>query len=207
MNPMKKIPQKTIERLSLYRRLLSRELSNDRDYIFSHQLAALAHFSSAQIRRDLMEIDHMGNPNKGYNVAHLISEISLLLGTSKVKNVGIVGVGNLGRALLSYFVGRREDLPIVASFDQDSNVVGRHISGCPCHSVNEIKDVIKEKNIQIVIMAIPLSEVQGVTDECVEAGIKSFINFTHLPLKVPESVFVENIDITLVVEKSAYFAE
>lgn len=204
---MKKISDKIIERLGLYRHLLEQELLNNREYIFSHELADLAQTTSAQVRRDLMVLEHMGNPNRGYLIAHLIHEISSLLGTAHIRPVGLIGVGNLGRALLSYFVGRRPDLPISATFDSDPEKNGRVISGCRCYAMDQLEKIVIEKEIKIIILAVPAEVVQKIVNSCVKQGVKSFINFTHVPLKVPPHIFVENIDITLMIEKAAYFVE
>jgi redox-sensing transcriptional repressor len=149
----------------------------------------------------------MGNPNRGYNVTHIIDEISSILGMAKIRNVGLIGVGNLGRAILSYFVGRRPDLPIVASFDNDKDKQGRVISGCHCLSIEKLEETIAAKEIKIILLAMPPERVQELVNRCIAVGIKSFVNFSHIPLRVPAHVFVENIDITLTIEKAGHFAD
>lgn len=202
---MKGISDKTIQRLALYRRLLRYELLKGREYVFSYELAEIADISPAQVRRDLMVLEQIGNPNKGYKVAILINEISTVLGGAKHTPVALVGVGNLGRAVLSYFSGKRPDLPIVCTFDSDPDKAGRVISGTPCYSIKELKTKLKQHKVKVVILAIPHSEVESMLDVILAAGIKGFVNFTHIPLRVPEGVYVENLDISTSIEKVAYF--
>lgn len=128
MKLTKNIPARTIERMVLYKRLLSDLLSKGQKTLFSHQLAALAHNTPAQVRRDIMTIGHEGSPHKGYDIASLISRITVILDGSKDRSIALVGVGNLGRAILSYFTYRHPGLTIVAAFDTDESKVDRVIS-------------------------------------------------------------------------------
>ena len=201
-----KIPDKTIERLSLYRRLLTYELIQNRENIYSHEIAQLACLSSAQVRRDLMVLEHIGNPRKGYKVSQIIEQISAILGKTKVQKIAIFGVGNLGRAILSYFSGKMLDLPIVAAFDTSLEKTDRVICGCHVYHVSNFEEIFKKDNISIVILAVPVSAAQEIVDMLIPMGVCAFINFAHVPLKVPENIFVENIDIMLTIEKAAYFA-
>lgn len=201
-----KIPDKTIERLSLYRRLLTYESVFGRENIYSHELAQYANLSAAQVRRDLMFLEHIGNPRKGYRVVEIIDQISDLLGKSKVQEIALFGVGNLGRAILSYFGGKMNELPIVAAFDKNEDLEGSVSATCPIYHTSKIKEVFETRNIEIVILAVPESEAQAIVDILTPMGVRAYINFAHIPLKVPKHVFVENIDIMLTIEKAAYFA-
>lgn len=202
----KKIPSKTVERLSLYRRLLTDQMVQNKEHIYSHELADLAHITATQVRRDLMSLSNIGNPRKGYNISETVNEISKILGSAEVQKIALFGVGNLGRAILSYFVGRLPDLPIVASFDKNPEIAGRVIAGCRCYNIEEAEEVLKKENVEIAILTIPPENVQNLVDQLLALNVKSFLNFTHVPLKVPDGVFVENLDITLTIEKAAYFA-
>lgn len=201
---MKAISNKTIQRLALYRRLLRYELLKERTHIFSYELAEIADITPAQLRRDLMVLEQIGNPNKGYNISALIDEISAILGGAKLTPVALVGVGHLGRALLTYFSGKRPELPVVCSFDSDPEKHGRVISGTPCFSTKELKAKLKQYKVKVVILAIPHTEVDSILDVILAAGIKGFVNFTNIPLRVPEGVFVENLDISSTIEQVAY---
>ena len=197
---------RSIERLSLYRRLLQGCLAQGRRHIFSHQLAALASGTGAQVRRDIMAIGYSGSPNYGYDVARLIGAIGEVLDTPEGDNVVLLGVGNLGRALLAYFSGRHPRLRVVGAFDVDPNRVGRVIHGCRCYPVEELGAVVRRENVVVGILAVPATEAQKAVDRMYEAGIRGVLNFAPMPLAVPKDMFVERMDVTTALEKVAYFA-
>ena len=200
------IPDKTIERLSLYRRLLTYESASGRENIYSHELAKFANLSAVQVRRDLMFLKHSGSPKSGYKVNEIIDQISDLLGKSKRQEVAIFGVGNLGKAILSYFGGKMQDLPIVAAFDKNEELKFKSNLICPVYHISRIKEVFEKNNIEIVILAVPENEAQTIVDMIVPMGVRAIVNFAHIPLKVSPNIFVENIDIMLTLEKAAYFS-
>ena len=217
MKKITPIPARTIERMVLYKRLLIDLKSKGIHTLFSHQLAALAHNTSTQVRRDLMEIGHSGSPRKGYDITELISNISHswlckrrvsgILDGSKERIIALVGVGNLGRAILSYFTYSHPGLTIAAAFDTDENKVDRVISGCRCFHMSQFESKIAEMNINLGIITVPATQAQFVADRMIAANIKGILNFAPVPLKVPEGVFVDRIDIASSLEKLAYFAD
>lgn len=191
----------------LYKRLLADLQSKGQRTLFSHQLAALAHNTSAQVRRDLMTIGHGGSPRKGYDITELIKKISELLDGTSDRIIALVGVGNLGRAILSYFTYRHPGLTIVAAFDSDESKVDRVISGCRCYNFAQFEEKVKEMGVNVGIITVPANQAQGVADKMVAAGIKGILNFAPVPLKLPDNVCVDRIDIASALEKLAYFAE
>jgi redox-sensing transcriptional repressor len=118
----------------------------------------------------------------------------------------IVGIGNLGRALISYFAGRRPQLTLVAAFDRDRKKVNRVLHGTRCYPDKRIAEIVKSGDISIAIIAVPASEAQAVAKKCVKAGIKGILNFAPVPLHVPASIYVLDTDITMAIEKVAFFA-
>ncbi|MCK5760591.1 MAG: redox-sensing transcriptional repressor Rex [Candidatus Delongbacteria bacterium] len=205
---MNSISQRTVERLSLYRRRLMIELA-EKDYIFSHQLAKISNSTAAQVRRDLMHLGYTGVPRKGYKIKDLIKCISQFLDPVKIENVVIVGVGNLGKALLTFFKGRRPKLSLVACFDIDKTKVGTDIAEVPCYHLNEMPQKIKELKVNIGIISSTENATKAISEVMISAGIRSIINFTCYPLNISESdnVFLEQIDITASFEKAAYFSK
>jgi redox-sensing transcriptional repressor len=200
------ISDRTIGRLSLYRRLLRDLLADGERSIYSHQLAAMAGGTAAQVRRDIMSIGYSGSPVHGYDVERLLDSIGHFLDASQTQNVALVGVGNLGRALLAYFVGRHPTLSIVAAFDSDPGKANRVIHGCRCYPIDDMKTIAKERDIRLGIIAVPAPEAQSVSNLLVQAGVRGLLNFAPLRLWVPEHVYVENLDVTMSLEKVAYFA-
>lgn len=197
---------KTIGRLSLYRRLLVGQLSENASHVYSHQLAKAAGVTAAQVRRDLMVVGYTGSPTKGYDVRQLAESIRIYLDGPLPQSVALVGVGNLGRAILSYFSGRRPNLSIVAAFDKDPAKIGRVIHGCPCHDLSKLAEIVAEQGILTAILAVPAANAQVVADMATAAGVRGLLNFAPAHVRVPVNVYVENVDITTSLEKVAFFA-
>jgi len=197
---------KTIGRLSLYRRLLVGLLERGVTHVYSHELAATAAVTAAQVRRDVMSVGCTGSPTKGYDVRALAEGIGRVLDGPTVQQVALVGVGNLGRAILAYFAGRRPNLKIVVAFDRDAAQAGRVVHGCPCHHVDELSRVVAELGVTVAIIAVPAGEAQAVADLLVAAGIRGVLNFAPRPLRAPAGVYVEHVDMTTSLEKVAFFA-
>ncbi len=200
------VSEKTIGRLSLYRLLLRTIINEGKRSIYSHELAAISGATAAQVRRDIMNVGYSGNPNRGYDTRELIESIGSFLDDPEGQRAALVGVGNLGRAILAYFAGRRPKLSIVAAFDNDPGKFGRVINGCHCHSIADFDSIVREENIDIGIITAPASEAQTIADLMVRAGVKGILNFAPVRLKIPSGVFVEDIDMSMSLEKVAYFA-
>jgi redox-sensing transcriptional repressor len=169
-------------------------------------MAAIAGTTAAQVRRDWMVIGYSGSPAHGYDVSDLIAAIGQFLDSSVEQRVALVGIGNLGRAVLVYFTGRRPKLSIVAAFDTDPHKVNRVIHSCRCYPMEQLKEVIAGSDIKVAIIAVPAAEAQNVAESLVAGGIRGILNFAPVPLYVPPGIFVENIDFTMSLEKVAYFA-
>ena len=202
----KKISEKTIERLCFYRRLLEIMKTEGTPFVYSHTLAALSGGTAAQVRRDLMILGYNGNPRRGYKVEELIAHIDDFYEAGRVQNVAIVGVGNLGRAIMSYFCTWQNHFSVVAAFDVNPDRLGPACGNTPCYPIERLKDVVREKDIQVAIVTVPALAAQGVVDQLVETGIKGILNFAPVRLKTPKDVFVENMDMTMVLEKVVFFA-
>ena len=197
---------KTIGRLSRYRRVLNELQHEGARNIYSYQLANRAGGNAAQVRYDLMATGYCGSPNSGYDVKKLAKSIDDFLDTPEGTRAALVGVGNLGRALLAYFAGRRTNLTIAAGFDSDAEKHTRVIHGCRCYAQTAVEDVVRRENIRVGIVAVPAAQAQLVADKLVAAGVTGLLNFAPVPLRVPGHVFVEDIDMTMALEKVAYFA-
>ena len=200
------IPVNTVGRLSLYRRLLLEQAAAGLRQIYSHQLAALAVGTPAQVRRDLMTIGFSGSPRRGYVIHDLIEAINAVLAQSVEPAVALVGVGNLGRAILANFANRQPWVRFVAAFDRDPDKVNRVIHGCRVHPITEADAVLAATGIRAVVLAVPASEAQAVADRLVLAGVRSLLNFAPVRLRVPAGIFVEDIDMTTALDRVAYYA-
>jgi redox-sensing transcriptional repressor len=166
----------------------------------------MAGCTAAQVRRDIMAIGYSGSPTRGYDVRQLIDAIGCFLDDHELQGVALIGVGNLGRALLAYFAGRRPKLAITAGFDADPSKGNRVINGVRCYPMDRLEAIITEQGIRQIIIATPADAAQEVADKAVRAGVRGILNFAPTPLRVREDVYVDNIDMTTSLEKVAYFA-
>jgi redox-sensing transcriptional repressor len=198
-------PKKTIERISLYRRIVSNLLGTGKKQAFSHEIAKLAGVKSSQIRHDFMFIGTNGRANAGYDLQELMGHIEDFLTGGEADNYCIVGVGNLGRAILAFFHARHHNIVIKAAFDKDPSLKDKVIHGCRCYSIENANEVIKNEGISLGIISVPAEQAQAVAQTLLEAGIKGIVNFAPVPLKLRQGVFVENVDLTMYLEKAAFF--
>ncbi|MBG0858108.1 MAG: redox-sensing transcriptional repressor Rex [Bacteroidales bacterium] len=202
-----KLPGKTVERLSEYRRTLLECLKEKRTFIFSHELAARLHITAVQVRRDLMLIGYSSVQRKGYDIKALIEAIGVIIDSEKGINVAIIGIGNLGRAVAGYFKGKRSKLNLVASFDTDPLKINKVISGVRCYPYDEMEKIIRELDIRIAILTAPPDFAKEIAEETVRFGIRGILNFTTVSLNVPEWVYLEEYDMITSIEKVAYFVK
>lgn len=202
-----KLPGKTVERLSEYRRTLLDCLREKKNFIFSHDLAARLHITAVQVRRDLMLIGYSSVQRKGYDVRELIDTIGKIIDSETSLNVAVVGIGNLGRAVAGYFKGKRSKLNLVASFDNDPQKVNKVISGVKCYPYSDIGNILKELDIRIAILTVPPDSAREITEDLVRFGIKGILNFTTIALNVPSDVYLEEYDMITSMEKVAYFVK
>ena len=200
------VSRKTVSRMSRYRRLLVSLRAGGVESIYSHQLARHAVVSAAQVRRDLMVIGYSGSPNKGYNVEACIESIGSFLDGAARQEVALVGVGNLGHAVLSHFAAETSSVAIVAAFDVAPGLTDTSIHGCRCFGVSRMGELVRDLGIEIAILTVPGEAAQEAADALVRAGVKSVISFAPVPLHLPNDIFVEYMDITSALESAAYFA-
>jgi redox-sensing transcriptional repressor len=200
------LPERTVERLSEYRRSLLQCLEEGKTHIYSHELAELHHNTAVQVRRDIMFIGYTSMQRKGYDVRELINVIGEILDSEKGLNVAVIGIGNLGRAITTYFVGKRSKLNIIATFDVDASKIDRKISGVKCYDLSRLKEVVESNNISIAIMTVPADSAVEVSEQLEEAGIKGVLNFTTVPLNSP-TIYLDEYDMITSLEKVAYFVK
>ena len=199
------IPEKTIERLSEYRRTLLSCHRQGITHVFSHVLAGIHGITAVQVRRDLMLIGFSSDTKKGYDVQVLIEYISNILDSPTPMNIAVLGMGHLGQAITKYFNGKGLKLKITTAFDVDPEKVGKIIDGIPCYHMDTFEKEVEDKDISIVIVSSPTKVAPTLVLPIINAGIKGVLNFTSTPLNFPQGIVVENYDITTLLEKVAYF--
>ncbi len=195
------IPEKTVERLSLYRRILKYARKEGISSIYSHEIADRANTSAVIVRRDLMNVGYNGSSRHGYNVDELMGCIHNFFNHAKQVHIAIVGMGNLGLAIRNYIEAEEIQFQFVAGFDADSSKLVDE----KCFLIDELKSVILNLKVDTVVIAVPHTVAQEVANKIYETGVTSIVNFAPIRLKAPESVHVESIDITTLLEKSIYF--
>lgn len=204
---MKHLPHKTIERLSQYRRALLICAAKGKTHIFSHEIAKIQHITAVQVRRDIMLIGYTGTLRKGYSVQELIDLIGDIIDTKEGLNVAVLGIGNLGRAMINYFNGKRTKLSIVAAFDNNPDKVDRVFSGVKCYHTDQMGEIIKNENISIGIITVPAGAAPEITEKLVKSGIKGILNYTPKPVNVPNKIYLEEYDMITSLEKVAFFVK
>jgi redox-sensing transcriptional repressor len=202
-----RLPGKTIERLSQYRRMLLNCLNSGKTHIYSHELANMLNLTAVQVRRDIMLMGYSTSQKKGYDINELINVIGSILDTRKGQNVAVIGIGNFGRAITGYFMGKRSKLNIVATFDTDLSKVNRVISGVNCYPIQQLPEMVRSLNITIAILTVPPDHAASVAEALVIAGIKGILNFTSVPLNIASNVHLEDYDMITSIEKVAYFVK
>jgi len=198
---------KAVGRLSLYRRILRELLDSNTRYVFSRQLAEAAGSSAAQVRRDLMPLGCKGDPHRGYDVRELARNIDECLDASDGQRLALVGVGNLGRALVGRFSGRNSKLKLAAAFDSDLRKANQTVVDCDVYPIADLPKIVRRLNIGVAIIAVPASEAQDVADACTAAGVRGILNFAPVPVRAPEGVYVLHVDLTMALETVAFFAK
>jgi len=200
-----KIPTATITRLSIYSRYLESLSQEGVKIIASDKLAQKCGINPAQIRKDLAYFGEFGIRGVGYFVRELLFEIKRILGLNKPWKMALLGIGNLGSALLAHQNFIRQGYEFVAVFDVDPAKVGLRVpSGQIIHHMDDLETVIKEKGVEIGVLAIPAAKAQMAALPLIAAGVKAILNFAPIQLQLPEGMAVENVDFTVKLDHLAY---
>lgn len=203
-----KIPAKTIERLSQYRRILHNFKDMEESYIFSHDLARLLKLNPVQVRRDFMLIGFTGSYRNGYRVNDLLEHINLTLTLPKQQKATIIGMGELGKALLKH-ISSNPICPVLipATFDIDPRKTNNEYYGVRCFDITKAPELLNKHNIQIAILAIVTDDVQEIVDSLILSGIKSIVNYSAGPFRVPDHIYLKDYDIRTTLEEISYFIQ
>ena len=190
------IPKATAKRLPIYYRYLNMLSDAGKKRVSSNELAEAVKVDSATIRRDFSYFGALGKRGYGYDVENLLEFFKKTLNQDKLTNVALIGVGNLGHALLNFNFHKSNNVRINAAFDINEEITGTIQSGVPIYPMEDMKEQLKIQQIEIVILTVPANVAQGVTNDLIEVGVKGILNFTPLRISVPESVLVQNVDLT-----------
>ena len=162
---------------------------------------------SATIRRDFSYFGELGKRGYGYDVESLLLFFSKTLNQDRLTNVALVGVGHLGQALLNYHFAQSNNIRISAAFDVNPDIVGTIQQGVPVYNISELVHQLQAQRIQLVILTVPQDVAQEVVDTLVDANIRGILNFTPLRLSAPETVRIQNVDLTNELQTLIYFLD
>ncbi len=190
--------------MSLYLRELQHLIRDEKKTISSTKLGRLLGLKDAQVRKDLAYFGQFGYPGIGYRCEELVEEIRRILGTDRVWPTAMVGVGNLGQALLGYRGFRSQGFDVVAAFDVDERVVGTEIGGLKVYHLDELREIVQKKAIQLAILAVPADAAPVVAEVIVNSGINGVLNFAPVTLSLPKSVSVVGVDLAMELEQLAF---
>ena len=199
------VPDVVIIRLPMYIRALSQLLSADEEVVSSKELGLLLQMTPAQIRKDLSYFGRFGKQGRGYSVKFLLGELRRILGLDRAWKVCLVGVGRLGRAILSYPGFGPEGFDIVAAFDADPRQVGQMVGGIMVQPMHRMEEVVDEFGIHIAIVAVPVAQVQEVFSQLVGCGVGAIVNYAPTNPQVPHNVRVRNIDPVLALQSMTFY--
>ena len=203
--PVVTIPDIVIGRLPLYLRALTQFEISGTKVTSSHEMGEYLGISSAQIRKDLLHFGEFGKQGTGYNISYLKKQLETILGVDKEWDVALVGAGGVGNAIVNYDGFRGRGLRIAVVFDKDPAKIGQNINDLIIQSTNQIKAKVSKMKIRIAMVAVPSDEAQTVTNELVEAGIESILNYAPTSLTVPSKVRIQHIDPVVGLQHMTYY--
>ena len=197
-------PPTTIRRLSIYFRVLGSLEALGETSTSSGDLADQTGFTAAQVRRDLTYFGSFGKRGVGYDIAQLRQHLASILGVDQNWRMALIGVGNLGRALLSYGGFKNHGFNVVAAFDIRPELVGKTIGGITLRHTHDMHTLISGEQIDMVIVAVPAENAQLVVNQVVDAGARAILNFSPTHIRVPQHVKLSHVDLAMEVEYLSY---
>lgn len=203
INLQHKIPQATARRLPLYYRFLSNLHNQGKTRVSSKELSDAVKVDSATIRRDFSYFGALGKKGYGYNVDYLLEFFKTTLAQDKVTEVALVGVGNLGTALLNYNFLRNNNTKIAMAFDRSKKKAGSLIGDVPIYHIDDLEEKIGD--VEVAILTVPASAAQEIADRLVEQGVRGIVNFTPARLTIPKDVRIHHIDLSVELQSFVYF--
>ena len=199
-----KVSESTVRRLSLYYRGLSSFEREGYKTISSKDLAKEGRLTPAQVRKDLSFFGSFGTRGLGYPVKELKEKIARILGLNRTWNVALVGVGNVGSALVSYKEFPKQGFNIKLLFDNDQRKINKNHKGILVSDVKDLTEELKVNKIDMVIIAVPSQVAQEVADMVVSAGVKSILNFAPTQIKVPKDVVLRYVNMAMELEHLSF---
>ncbi|MBI4233527.1 MAG: redox-sensing transcriptional repressor Rex [Chloroflexi bacterium] len=199
------VPEVVVQRLPLYVRVLNALLQQDVEVVSSQELGSRLQMTAAQIRKDLSYFGRFGKQGRGYNVSYLLSELRQILGLNREWNAAVIGIGRLGRAIISYPGFAPEGFRVVAAFDSDPRQVEQVVGGLIVRPISELESALRALDVRIGIVAVPADHAQAVIDLLVKCGVGAILNYAPIAPRVPNGVKARNIDPVLALQSMTYY--
>ncbi|EHZ5134332.1 redox-sensing transcriptional repressor Rex [Enterococcus faecalis] len=199
------IPKATARRLPLYYRYLRMLHDTGKNKVSSTELSEAVQVDSATIRRDFSYFGELGKRGYGYDVENLMNFFAKTLNEDELTNVALIGVGNLGSALLKYKFHQSNSIRVSCAFDVNEDIVGRIVDGIPVYPMEDMMEQIRVQQIEVAILTIPARKAQEVVNKLAEAGVKGILNFAAARLVAPPEVLIQNVDLTNELQTLIYF--
>lgn len=200
----KMAPKAVVGRMSLYLRQLEIYQRQGNTTVSSSQLGQPLSIKNAQVRKDLAFFGQFGHPGIGYRIPELIDSLRHILGIDHDWPLALVGLGNLGRALLRYRGFRSRGFHVVALFDNDPHKIGQKHDGMVVEPIDSLRKAVAVRQINLAILCVPAEAAQRVADLLVASGIRGILNFAPVPLNVPPHVNMVPVDLSVQLENLAY---
>ena len=192
-------------RLSRYLQVLTQAKKMGKERISSQEIADYTNINATQIRRDLSNFGKFGKRGVGYSIDSLLSEIRKILRTQGQHNIALVGAGRLGQAIASSAIFAEHGINIAAVFDSSTEIIGADIGGATVEDERRLKDVVRDKNIVVGVLAVPAGAAQKVADDLVDAGVRIIFNYSEALLDVPSDVTVRTSNPAVELLHALYF--
>jgi len=199
------IPDVVIDRLPVYTRALSLLEAEGREVVNSQELGERLGVTPAQIRKDLSYFGRFGKQGRGYNVSRLLQELRTILGLTREWPLVLVGIGQLGRAIVGYAGFMPQGFRIIEAFDADPNIIGSKLDGLTVKSIQSLPEVLRKRPAEMAIVAVPGASAQGVIDLLVANGVKAILNYAPIAAHVPSHVRIKDIDPVLALQSMTFY--
>jgi redox-sensing transcriptional repressor len=201
----REIPDIVVGRLPVYLRALTRMLNDGQRVTSSKELGERLGISSAQIRKDLSHFGEFGKQGTGYQIEYLVEQLQRILKVDHEWEVALVGLGDLGRALVHYNGFGNRGFKIVVLFDADSSKIGTKIDSLPIMDVAKMVQEIRNRDLKVAMLAVPADKAQEVADKLVEAGIRGILNYAPVNITTPKNVRVQYIDPVIHLQRMTFY--
>jgi len=203
----RRIPKETIDRLPLYLRCLNKLIDQGEKNISSENFSDRLNLNSAQVRKDLSYFGDFGTRGVGYKTEKLASKIKEILNLDKRWKMALVGVGNIGSALLTYRGFNQRVFEVAMAFDNDPDLIGQELNGVEIEDVSDLSERVAEEDVKIGIVAVPAPVAQEIADKLVKGGVTGILNFAPTLLDIPDDIQLAQVDITKELEQLVYYLQ